>query len=361
MQSVSVSIGVQRAGLLVGSMRAHTAAIALVLGYAAGGLLTSTLLGHADKTWPALYVGFYLSKSALLLLFYVFFRLVHAMVIVRPARLLEHVWRDFAQNPVVHRQLAAGLPLVILMPVFFSVFASLKGLIPEINPFGWDVAFARWDRFVHGGVDPWRILQPVFGHPFATFLLDLVYCSWFYVLQLICIWQAFSIARPRLRMQFFLTFLLVWVLLGNVGAVILSSAGPCFYDLLVGEPGPYQPLMGYLQDASGQFSLWSLDMQRQLWWWYRNPTLSIAGGISAMPSIHVAMAFLLALVCWRTHRALGIALGAYAALILIAAVHLGWHYAIDGYAGIAGTYAIWRAVGWVLARKDAAVAAPATA
>jgi hypothetical protein len=31
-------------------------------------------------------------------------------------------------------------------------------------------------------------------------------------------------------------------------------------------------------------------------------------------------------------------------------VHLGWHYAIDGYAGIAGTYAIWRIAGWVLAR-----------
>ena len=347
--------------MLFGSMRAHAAVIALVLAYAAGGLVISTLLGHADKTWPALYVGFYLSKSALLLLFYVFFRLLHAMVIVRPARLFEHVWRDFAQNPEVHRQLATGLPLVIVVPVFFSVFASLKGLIPEINPFAWDVVFADWDRFVHGGVDPWRILQPVFGYPFVTWLLDLVYCSWFYVLQLICIWQAFSIARPRLRMQFFVTFLLVWVLLGNVGAVMLSSVGPCFYNLLVAKPGPYQPLMAYLQDASGQFPLWSLEMQGQLWWWYLNPTLSIAGGISAMPSIHVAMAFLLALVGWRTHRALGVALGAYTALILIAAVHLGWHYAIDGYAGIAGTYAIWRAVGWVIARKDHAVAVPATA
>jgi hypothetical protein len=362
MQSVLVAIGAQRVGTAaIDSMRTHAAVIAIVLAYAVCGLLISTLLGHADKTWPALYIGFYFSKSLILLLIYVFARPLHAMVIVRPARLLDHVWRDFAHNPEVHRQLAAGLPLVIVMPVFFSVFASLKGLIPEISPFGWDVAFADWDRFVHGGLDPWRILQPVVGYPFVTFVFDLIYCSWFYVLQLICIWQAFSIARPQLRMQFFLSFVLVWALLGNVGAVLLSSGGPCFFDGVVGSPGPYQPLMDYLSGTAAQFPLWSPGMQAQLWQGYLNPTLSIAGGISAMPSIHVAMAFLLALLGWRTHRAVGIALTAYTGLILIAAVHLGWHYAIDGYAGIAGTYVIWRSVGWVLARRGAADPASATA
>jgi hypothetical protein len=362
MQGAAITLGGARAGgMVVASMRAHSWVIALIAAYAVCGILISTLLGHADKTWPALYVGFYLSKSLLLLLFYVFARLVHAMVIVRPVRLLDHVRRDFAYNPDVHRQMAAGLPLVIAVPVFFSVFASLKGLIPEINPFGWDVAFADWDRLVHGGLDPWRILQPVVGHPFVTFFFDLIYCSWFYVLQLICIWQAFSVARPQLRMQFFLSFLLVWVLLGNVGAVLLSSAGPCFYDAVVGAPGSYQPLMDYLRDAGSQFPLWSPEMQAHLWRGYLHPTLNIAGGISAMPSIHVAMAFLLALVGWRTHRALGVLLAAYTGLILIAAVHLGWHYAIDGYAGIVGTYLIWRTVGWLLSRRSAAVTASATA
>jgi hypothetical protein len=274
------------------------------------------------------------------------------MLIVRPERLLDHVLRDFLYNPAVHRQLAAGLPLVVAVPVFFSVFASLKGFIPEINPFGWDAAFAAWDRWIHGGIDPWRILQPVVGHPVITFFFDLVYCSWFYVLQLVCIWQAFSVTRPQLRMQFFLTFLLVWVLLGNIGAVLLASVGPIFYEPLLGSPGPYQPLTAYLGAAKAQLPIWSLDMQAQLWNGYLHPTLSIAGGISAMPSIHVAMAFLLALLGWRIRRAVGILFAVYTALILIAAVHLGWHYAIDGYAGIAGTYVIWRAVGWVLARAN---------
>jgi hypothetical protein len=32
-------------------------------------------------------------------------------------------------------------------------------------------------------------------------------------------------------------------------------------------------------------------------------------------------------------------------LMLLGSIHLGWHYAIDGYAGIAGAVAMWWACG----------------
>jgi hypothetical protein len=361
-QSVAVRAGPRRvSAAFADSARVHAPIAWFIFAYAVCGLVLSTFFGQAGESWPLLYVGFFLSKSLLLLLFYVFARLLHAMIVVRPQRLFEHLWRDFTANPEVHRQLAAGIPLVILLPLFLSVFASLKVLIPEINPFGWDAAFADWDRLLHFGFDPWRILQPVIGHPFVTFLFDLVYCAWFYLLQLVCIWQAFSVSRPRPRMQFFLSFLLVWVLLGNVGATLLSSAGPVFYANVAGSPGAYQPLLDYLQDVAQQFPLWSPGMQQVLWHNYLHPEVSITRGISAMPSIHVAMAFLMALLGWRIHRALGVALTAYVVAILIASVHLGWHYAIDGYAGIIGTYAIWRAVGWALARRDGREIVPSSA
>jgi hypothetical protein len=41
-------------------------------------------------------------------------------------------------------------------------------------------------------------------------------------------------------------------------------------------------------------------------------------------------------------------LTAYAVIIFIGSVHLGWHYAIDGYLGIAGTWLIWKFAGFVL-------------
>jgi len=346
--------------MLVASTRAHSWIIALIVAYAGYGLIVSTLLARTDTAWPVLYFEFFISKTVLLLSLYVVGRLLHAMIIVRPVRLLDHVRRDFTVNPEVQQQLWTGLPLVIFVPVFLSVFTTQKSLIPELNAFAWDTTFAEWDRFLHGGIEPWRIVQPIIVHPIVTLAIDLLYRSWFYLIQIICLWQAFSVKRPQLRMQFFFSFLLVWVLLGNVAATFLSSAGPVFYEAVVGVSGPYGELMDYLHRTNAQFPLWAVQIQEQLWYAYLHPAVTITRGISAMPSIHVSLAFLMVLLGWRVHRWLGIALTAYLIVIMIGSVHLAWHYAIDGYAGIVGTYLIWRGVGWALARRSAAAGAPAT-
>ena len=57
------------------------------------------------------------------------------------------------------------------------------------------------------------------------------------------------------------------------------------------------------------------------------------------------MVVLLAIVAWKTHRLLGIAYTAFAVVIQIGAVHLGWHYAIDGYVSAVCVPALWWAVG----------------
>ena len=72
-----------------------------------------------------------------------------------------------------------------------------------------------------------------------------------------------------------------------------------------------------------------------------------------MPSMHVAGAMLFALLGWRTNRALGIVLSINVTLILIATVHLAWHYALDGYIAVIGTLAIWWVVGSVIGRTPA--------
>jgi uncharacterized membrane protein len=59
---------------------------------------------------------------------------------------------------------------------------------------------------------------------------------------------------------------------------------------------------------------------------------------------------LFALVGWRTSRLLGWLFTAYACVILIGSVHLGWHYAVDGYFSIAGALLIWAGVRLLLRR-----------
>ena len=60
-----------------------------------------------------------------------------------------------------------------------------------------------------------------------------------------------------------------------------------------------------------------------------------------MPSVHNGLAALFALAASRLNRIAGWALWAYAALIWLGSIHLGWHYALDGIVGIALTYGIW--------------------
>jgi hypothetical protein len=79
-------------------------------------------------------------------------------------------------------------------------------------------------------------------------------------------------------------------------------------------------------------------------------TLPYGGGISAMPSLHVAMAVLYAAVGWRVSRLAGILLSAYVLVVRVGAVHLGWHYAVDGYVSVALAVLIWNGAGWLLKR-----------
>ena len=82
----------------------------------------------------------------------------------------------------------------------------------------------------------------------------------------------------------------------------------------------------------------------------------IVAGISALPSIHVAISLWIYLAA-RTlaPRAAPYAL-AYFGFIWIGSVQLGWHYAADGLAGALGMLAIWKLSAWVLRRLEPAAA-----
>ena len=108
--------------------------------------------------------------------------------------------------------------------------------------------------------------------------------------------------------------------------------------------------MDYLRTARQTRGVWATGSQDFLWSVYESNRLTIGAGISAMPSMHVSFASLFAIVGWKTDRRLGMMLGAYAAVILLGSVHLGWHYAIDGYFAIAATGLIWWGVGWMQRR-----------
>ncbi len=275
--------------------------------------------------------------------------LTHMLLVVRPASPFSQLQKDFHERLQWRERLWVGLPMIPLFSVFMSVFSSWKVMIPELQPFRWDPVLHDWDLWLHGGVEPWRWLQPWLGTPLRTSVINFLYNVWIFAVYFTLIWQMFSLRDRALRLQFLLAFLCSWMLLGNLAATWLSSAGPCYFGAATGLADPYLPLMKYLHAAAASHPVWSLDVQAGLWADYQANRLKAAAGISAMPSMHVSSTLLIALLMRRTHRCAGWAAAAFLAAILIGSVHLGWHYAVDGYVSLLATALIWHFCGRIVA------------
>ena len=192
----------------------------------------------------------------------------------------------------------------------------------------------------------------LFGYPWLTRFIDFSYILWAVIIPFGMIWFAIGPCGSRLRMQVILTNILAWFLLGNVVALAFSSAGPCYYQHLVGSADPFAPLMQYLTGIDHEYRVFALRIQAWLWDGYTVQNTTFGYGISAMPSMHVGATLLLALAAWQSHRIVASLLFAYTVIILIGSVHLGWHYALDGYVALIGVGMIWWIVGRLLRRDS---------
>jgi hypothetical protein len=335
------------------SLRSHSIFIGIVAVHLVAALLIPSFLPTPTVFSLGIYGGVFAVLSATILVLLLAVYVGRVMIVVRPDRLANYLWHDLRIRFINADRVCSALPVFLLIPLIMATFSYVKTQIPILNPAGyaWDPTFAAWDKALHGGRHPWEWLQPLLGYPFATFAINIVYNGWFFILYGVMFWQTFSVTRPRLRMQYVLTLILIWIVLGNIAAIAFASGGPVYYGRLTGLPDPFAGLIEYLRQTNEIVPLWAVSAQNYLWEKYTTSEFALGCGLSAMPSIHVATAFSFALLGWATHRRLGIAFGVFAFLILVGSVHLGWHYAIDGYVAIVATWLIWRAVGWLLARR----------
>lgn len=237
-----------------------------------------------------------------------------------------------------------GLLVLTGFCVTISLFQSVKAVIPAIKPFAYDARFAEMDRVIHGGFYPHELLQPLMGYPFVTFAVLMLYNMWLPLVFVVFISLVLDRSDPVLRQRYLLSFALGWILIGTLGAVVLSSAGPAYFERVVDlapGTGPYADLVAYYGAAANVVPLFLTDMHEMLWGIFESGVLQPGAGISAMPSVHVALAMHMFLVARHKGRKRAWIFGIYAAVILAGSVHLGWHYAVDGYLGAALMALIW--------------------
>ena len=258
-------------------------------------------------------------------------------------------WRHTAVRVVL-----GVLPVLAVTTVFMTAFTAYKNQITDIVPFYFDQELAALDEVLHLGRHPWEWLQPIFGTPSATGFIELVYATtWGVATFGMLYWQALRTGPDRA--QYLITFALCWILIGSVLATLMSSAGPPYYEYVANADSPYVPLFEYLRGVSGGTGFSAIRYQEYLWAIYGKGVTASYTGISAMPSMHVSMATLVALAAWRMSRLLGWIAIIHLVLIQIGSVHLGWHYATDGYVSVVITIWIWRRSGKRMVRRGGTV------
>ncbi len=330
---------------------AITGLVAVIAAYVLATWGLANRVGVGDQFSLLLYSGPVVRVSIMLFLIFVGWRVYSLILFERPARLTLALIRDIRQRLFTRPQIVAALPVFFGFVFFMAAFSTMKAMIPAVNPYVWDKSFMAMDRVLHGGLDPWRILQPVLGHAWITSFINIVYNMWFVAMFSVLYWQLFDLRRPQLRLRFFWTFFLCFIVNGSILAILLSSAGPCYYGLIVGGDNPFAAQMEYLHGLAGHYPVWAVETQDRLWATYKSNQVGMGSGISAMPSVHVSIAFLMALLAWQYGRRIRWFFGIFAAMIMVGSVHLGWHYAVDGYLAIIVTALIWWGIGKGMGRE----------
>ncbi len=230
--------------------------------------------------------------------------------------------------------------------VTVSCFTVYKATVVGSEGYGFDGLFIAWDRALFGGNDPWVLTHAMLPSAFATKVIDILYHPVFLPMIIgytVCV-TAHS--KPALRYTYITAYLVSFVFIGMISADALHSAGPIYDGVLFGDGTTFAPLIDRLaaqNGAAGPFSaVLAQDYLLQL---NERDVAGLGGGISAMPSMHIVLAFLWVFAAFHLHRILGVVVTIYATVIWFGSVHLGWHYFVDGLVGLIMLAVIWYAAG----------------
>lgn len=228
--------------------------------------------------------------------------------------------------------------------LFTSTFSSIKTSFPNGRDFPFDLHHAEIDKMLHFGTDPFHFLYAFSKHEWLLRAVEINYSVLWFVICYFALY--FVMTSPRtdaIRMRFAMTWFGSWIVVGTAMASQWLSAGPIYYGRVTGdvarfgEQNEFVAATSHLPGSASAF-------HEYLWYLHESGQLGIGSGISAFPSMHVALITVIALFASEYSRKLGAVVWAYVAFIMFSSVYLGWHYAIDGYVSLVTITALYWAL-----------------
>jgi PAP2 superfamily len=258
--------------------------------------------------------------------------LLGALIAVRPKSPLRFI------AGIVSSRGVGFISIAVATCFGMAAFWTFKYHIPSVAPFYADRLFADLDSALHFGNDPWRLAHSVMPSSAMGPMVVIYFPVWYFQF-FICLFVAALQPNASLRNRYFISLATTYLLLGTIMAAALSSVGPIFYDRFIDGERFSELLLTLHRNEASTFIFVVADRLLSA---YSSGVEDIFAGISAMPSIHVAVAALNAVFLAQINRWLGFIGWVFTALTLFGSVYFGWHYAIDGYVSIFAVLLIWR-------------------
>ncbi len=249
-------------------------------------------------------------------------------------------------------RLFAGLVLVALLIPMMAAYSTVKTVLPFSAGFPYEHALASIDAYLHGG-DPWRVTHwLVDPDVFGRWVDRNYHQSWLVYWTAFAFWVCVCRRADRIRTRYVISLMVTWGLLGNVIAGLTMSAGPVFYAGATGDTERFADLNVFIDRLNDGDSLVKY-YSSFLWQNYEARAIGPGSGISALPSLHVAIVTLNAFFVRELFgKGWGALAWIFVAIMSFSSVYLGWHYAIDAYASIVLVALVYYAGLWLTRRTQ---------
>ncbi len=236
--------------------------------------------------------------------------------------------------------------IVLLAGLNMVSFMWVKTLLNYQVDFWADPYLAALDHTLFLGHEPWALL-----HALDFKGAGLIYHPMWFILLIFALLMAAAAQPGRERSAVLLSYFVLWTVIGPLVHTLLPAAGPIFFER-----------MGYgARFAAVSSSAEVKQVGDYLWDIYATKRFGAGSGISAMPSMHVAMSSWTVIAFRRfAPRFAFVAIGGWVVIVALS-IALGWHYACDGIAGSLVAVATYRAIRWALRVSTGASDQPAPA
>jgi membrane-associated phospholipid phosphatase len=126
-------------------------------------------------------------------------------------------------------------------------------------------------------------------------------------------------------------------------SLAVSYLVPTAPPWLAGQTGDLPHVFRILRDIMNQVSPGAYQ---------RGYEIAGSNDVAAMPSLHMAITFIIVFIAWRFHAVAGVVALLYAASMGFALVYLGEHYVVDLLAGLLAAIVVWKLAAWWWRRRN---------